>query len=271
MRKGKVGTSSCEYEVSNGDCATSKVCALWATELAFRVLCGKLRRVKALCASPLFRSRYILAIAAGLLLAAAFPPFGVAGFAWIAPGLMVGAALGKRGWESFRVGYVTGLTYYLTALYWLLLIPYRWHGLPLGPASGWLALSGFVGLFPAGWVWQVASSLKGGGEQAGQPDAPDGGLLAGDHGPMSTSWMRRTGWAFSGAAAWVAFEMVLARVFGGFPWDLLGVSQHHLVPLIQIASVTGVYGISFLVVWFSLAMVSAGLMVIGWSGVPACW
>jgi apolipoprotein N-acyltransferase len=56
--------------------------------------------------------------------------------------------------------------------------------------------------------------------------------------------------------------MVLARIFGGFPWDLLGVSQYRLVPLIQVASVTGVYGVSFLVVWVSLAFVSAGLMVI---------
>jgi apolipoprotein N-acyltransferase len=35
-----------------------------------------------------------------------------------------------------------------------------------------------------------------------------------------------------------------------------------MVPLIQIASVTGVYGISFLVVWVSLGLLSAALMVI---------
>src|SRR5262249_1564196 len=44
--------------------------------------------------------------------------------------------------------------------------------------------------------------------------------------------------------------------------DLLGVSQYHMLPLIQIASVTAVYGVSFLVVWVSLALLSAGLMVI---------
>jgi apolipoprotein N-acyltransferase len=81
-------------------------------------------------------------------------------------------------------------------------------------------------------------------------------------GVMARSWVGRTVWAISGAAAWVAWEMVLARIFGGFPWDLLGVSQYQMIPLIQIASVTGVYGISFLVVWVSLALLSAGLMVI---------
>ncbi|MEJ0089810.1 MAG: hypothetical protein WDM80_08720 [Limisphaerales bacterium] len=42
-----------------------------------------------------------------------------------------------------------------------------------------------------------------------------------------------------------------------FPWNLLGTSQYQLTPLIQIASVTDVYGVSFLVVWVSLAMFSA--------------
>ncbi len=64
-----------------------------------------------------------------------------------------------------------------------------------------------------------------------------------------------------GAAAWVALEMVRARIFSGFPWSFLGVSQYQLVPFIQIASFTGVYGVSFLVVWFSLALYSAAQMI----------
>ena len=101
----------------------------------------------------IIQSRFPLALAAGLLLAAAFPKIGVAGFAWIAPGLMLTAALGRDGAEGFRLGYVAGLAHYLTSLYWLLLIPYRWRGIPLGPAFGWLALSAYLALFPAMWVW----------------------------------------------------------------------------------------------------------------------
>ena len=69
------------------------------------------------------RSRYLLAVLAGLLLAASFPQIGLAGMAWVAPALMVAAALGKRGGESFRIGYVAGLAYYLASLYWLLPLP----------------------------------------------------------------------------------------------------------------------------------------------------
>ena len=55
--------------------------------------------------------------------------------------------------------------------------------------------------------------------------------------------------------------MIRARLFGGFPWNFLGASQYQMVPLIQIASVTGVYGVSFLVVWVSLSLYSAVLMI----------
>ena len=76
---------------------------------------------------------------------------------------MLAAALGKRGWESFRIGYVAGLAYYLASLYWLLLIPYRWHSIPLGPAAGWLSLSAYLALFPATWVWLLSEGRPGDG------------------------------------------------------------------------------------------------------------
>lgn len=74
--------------------------------------------------------------------------------------------------------------------------------------------------------------------------------------------MQRALWAISGAALWVALEMLVARLFTGFPWNLLGASQYQMTPLIQIASVTGIYGLSFLVIWISLSLLSAGLMIV---------
>ena len=112
-------------------------------------------------ASPLIRSRYLLAVLAGLLLASSFPKIGIAGMAWVAPALMVAAALGKSRGDSFRIGYVAGLAYYLASLYWLLLIPYRWHSIPLGPAAGWLSLSAYLALYPATWVWLLSEGQPG--------------------------------------------------------------------------------------------------------------
>jgi apolipoprotein N-acyltransferase len=42
----------------------------------------------------------------------------------------------------------------------------------------------------------------------------------------------------------------------------LGASQYRLVPLIQLASITGVHGITFLLVWTSLSLLSAGFMIV---------
>jgi len=214
--------------------------------------------VKKPWANSVLRSRYPLGVLAGLCLAAAFPRIGIAGLAWVAPGLMLAAALGKPGGEAFRIGYVAGLTHYLVSLYWLLLMPYRWHDIPLGPAAAWLGLSAYMAFFPAAWVWLMLevriSAFR-------RPPSP---LLPG-------TWLGRTAWALCGAAVWVALEMIIARFLGGFPWDLLGVSQYQLAPLIQIASVTGVYGVAFLVVWFSLSLLSAGVRIIQRPAARSLW
>ncbi len=235
-----------------------------------------LEQVNRLRANPLLRSRYPPAILAGLLLSSAFPKVGIAGLAWIAPGLMVASAFGKRGAESFRIGYISGLAYYLASLYWLLLIPYRWHGIPLGPAAGWLSLSAYAALYPAAWVWFV---LQGRSPESKvlSPESAQGSRVEGRGSSscgffsrftdgdsslsLSSTWAGRTLWALSGAAAWVVLEMLRNRLFSGFPWNPLGSSQYRMAPLIQIASVTGVYGVSFLAVWVALSALSATLRI----------
>jgi len=176
----------------------------------------------------LIRSRYFAAVGVGLLLASAFTKPGIAGSAWIVPALMLACAYGKSSGDSFRIGYVAGLSFWLTSLYWLLLMPAT--GFPI---LGWFALSAYLALYPAVWVWLLAGKIGAG------------------------NWARRNLWAILGAGAWVALEMIRARLFGGFPWNFLGASQYQMVPLIQIASVAGVYGVSFLVVWASLSFFSA--------------
>ena len=188
---------------------------------------------QSVCAELIWRSGYLIAVFAGLLMATAFPKIGLAGFAWICPALMLLASRGKTGWDAFRAGYVSGLTFWLASLYWLLFMPVA--GLPI---LGWIALSAYIAVFFGVWTWQ-ASRFK----------------FADSH------WSARLRWAVTGAAVWVALEWVRGWLFSGFPWSFLGVSQYKLVPLIQVAAITGVYGVSFLVVWFSLAIYSAGEMI----------
>ena len=191
------------------------------------------------------RSRYLLAMGAGLLLASAFPKIGVAGLAWVAPAFLIFAAGELQGRERFKIGFASGFICWLVSLYWLLLIPVK----PLEkfyPFLGWLALSAFSGLYLAVWVLLTRSP---------------GGRL---HGPVAarSTWSERNRFALFGAAAWVGLEMVRARLFSGFPWNPLGASQYELTPLIHVASLTGVYGVSFLVVWTALSFYNAATVIL---------
>jgi apolipoprotein N-acyltransferase len=210
--------------------------------------------------SAFLRTRYPLAILAGLLLAASFPKFGIAGFAWIAPGLILATALGKRDAEAWRIGYVAGIAHYLGSLYWLLNIPVT--GFPI---LGWIALALFLALFPATWVWLSLKMLGARGQ------GPPGNWAESLREISKLSWAERISWALRSAAIWVALEMLLARIFGGFPWNLLGDSQYSIVPLIQFASFTGIYGVSFLVAWTSVSLLCAMASILGQPGQRSPW
>jgi len=161
------------------------------------------------------------------------------------------SAVGERGWRAFRLGYAAGLAHYLSSLYWLLAMPLH---LPRDSARSrrrlgcferlLRALSGGLGLA----LLENLAGAAGRGEDAG----------AGGSGPV---FFRRTlaagrmgllrradlGGAGNGART-VADRISL---------EFSGVSQYKMLPLIQIAAVTGVYGVSFLVVWMSVSLVVA--------------
>ena len=47
---------------------------------------------------------------------------------------------------------------------------------------------------------------------------------------------------------WVTLEFLRSYALTGFPWSSLGYSQHMFLPAIQFADITGIYGVSFLIV-----------------------
>lgn len=216
------------------------------------------RRVNGLNLIRAARLKWILAAVSGLLLALAFPGANVSGLAWIAPGLMLAAAMGTPAGESFRVGYVAGLAFWLASLHWLLFIPVT--GFPI---LGWLALSAFIALFQGVWVWLCwkwfpsTSSSQRGASTSSILDLPSSTLAF-----AQPSRLQRLHWTLLCAALWVALEMVRSRIFSGFPWSLLGVSQFQMTPLLQISSFAGVYGVSFLIAWTSVSFLCAALLLL---------
>ncbi len=89
-------------------------------------------------------------------------------------------------------------------------------------------------------------------------------LFVGLAGAISALMIRRFGvrGLLLAPAAWVATEYARGHLFGGFPWVPLGNAVVSVLPVAQLASLAGVYGLSlFLVlvnVGFTTAMLTAG-------------
>lgn len=86
-------------------------------------------------------------------------------------------------------------------------------------------------------------------------------------------WTRfRATLPFLMAAAWTGAELLRGRLltgtpfFIGNPWALLGYSQSGWIPVLQIADLAGVYGVSFVVAAANAGLAVAG--VAGWERAP---
>jgi apolipoprotein N-acyltransferase len=167
-----------------------------------------------------------LATLSGGLLVLAFPRVDLGPVAFVA---LVPLLLAIRGatWRSAAgLGFLAGFVFFLGTLYWLAPTVVRYGGLPWAAATGiLLILAGYLALYVAGFAAGV--------------------VILGHRG---------TAFVLAAAALWVALELVRSHLLTGFPWNLLGHSQYRNLPLIQIAAVTGVYGVSFLVVAVNAAI-----------------
>lgn len=162
----------------------------------------------------------------GLLLAFAFPSADWNWLAWIAlvPLLVVLPEATLRG--AFALGWVTGVAFYLGTLYWIVYvigsftpIPYVVALVPLFFVSAVLAL--YHGAFAAGVVYAGRQGIE----------------------PLVFAPL-----------CWVALEWLRSWLGIGFPWNSLGYSQYRSHNLIQIAEITGVYGVSALIVLFNVVI-----------------
>ncbi len=132
--------------------------------------------------------------------------------------------------RAFVLGLLAGLVYFGGTTYWTSGVTRMYGGLSAPVAvlcSGLLAA--YMALFPGVCAWAMSRLLRAIGL---------GALLL-------------------LPAAWVATELLRAHLFGGFPWVLLGSSQTTMLPIAQLASVTGVFGLSGLVALVNAALAYA--------------
>ena len=206
---------------------------------------------------------WLAAICSGLLYTGCFAPFNLTWFCWIALTPLIAAILfsGKEArnpWlRNLALGYVTGLTFFWTALSWLTTVT----------ILGWFVLQFYMAIYFALWAW-FCGLLR--------PREARRQLSAGKWDQMlaearSTAALPRSPWtkstnnlllAFLLAAAWATQEWLRGWVFSGWGWNGLGVALHDTWPLIQIAEFTGVAGLSFMVAFANVILVTTGYRLV---------
>ena len=188
-------------------------------------------------------SRFLLCFLAGSLFAVAFPKFNLPFLAWLAPGCVLWTARHGSGRRVLLAGFLAGLGCWLVMVYWLPWIPFRLYGL-----GAYLVQSAVGATCIAVWCWLCWRLWPARKPEDKSPSLQWAAL---------TSWQRFQ-WPFLCGAAWVLTELVLARLLPGFP-GFLGASQFRWLALVQISSVTGIYGVSFLMAWLSVTLLCAVL------------
>ena len=174
---------------------------------------------------------YLKAILSGLLLAFAFPKFNLEFLAWFALVPLFFAIYPGNARKALKLGFVTGLVFYFITLSWVTNTLVNYGNIPT--VVSWLILSllvAYLSVYVALFAFLIKRFSKG-------------------H-PLPIFLLA--------PVTWTALEYLRStHSIYGFSWQGLGYSQFQTLPVIQMASITGVYGISALIV-----LVNAGLFIL---------
>jgi apolipoprotein N-acyltransferase len=166
-------------------------------------------------------TRYVASILSGLLLYTCFPLVSWTALVWVAclP-LLMALVTETRRFSGFWLGYLSGALFLSGSCYWFVSVMEGYGGLNPLLAIGVLIL--FVVIFST---------------------------FYGVFGLVETTVARRSvnEALFLSPFLWVSLELARTYLITGFPWNLLGYAVRP-VGLEQVASVTAVYGLSFLAV-----------------------
>jgi apolipoprotein N-acyltransferase len=175
-----------------------------------------------------------------VLLALSFPKYGHPAFAWIAlvPLLLVftgwnGRPAPLRGIAPFRafvLSLITGMAFFVGTVYWTGTVIVTFGDVPVPVAAvGVVLMSAYLALYHVVGLLVTSRVIAAVGAR---------GL-------------------FFAPIGWVAGECLRGFMLGGFPWVPLGNSQVRVLPIAQLASVLGVYGLSALVAYVNATVAFA--------------
>ncbi|MDP8299368.1 MAG: apolipoprotein N-acyltransferase, partial [Candidatus Tantalella remota] len=156
----------------------------------------------------------LLAMLSGLLGALAFPPMEFTFLGWVCLVPLIFAIRGSSPRQAFWYSYIAGFIFFGSLLYWLVNVT----------IPGFILLVLMFAVYYALFGMMVRMVLNYSMDLLILP------------------------------FAWVALEYIRSHMFTGFPWGLLGYSQYTTINIVQIADITGAYGVSFIMVAFNVAL-----------------
>lgn len=159
----------------------------------------------------------------GSLTALSFPKFGISVLSWISLIPFLFVITNKTPKQSFLLGFLGGAAFNAILIYWIPSVPAHYADLSMGLSlSIYAVFVCYLALFWAFFSWSFAK--------------------------IHSAFPRFV--FFLAPFLWIGFEYILTHLLTGFPWGLLGYSQYQNLWFIQIASLTGIYGLSFIMVLF---------------------
>ena len=216
---------------------------------------------------------WLAAISTGVLYACCFAPFNYFWLCWIALTPLLAAVWfsgenSKRRWlRDLLLGYLAGLVFFWIVFSWL-------HTVTV---PGLVLVGLYMAIYFAFWSWfcgmlrpglrKVRPKTREGVEAisdrlnqkyAAQTSRTEAELPQ-DSPESRSPWLGSTNnlrLAFFLAAAWVMHEWLRSLVFSGWGWNSLGSALHTQLALIQIAEFTGVAGLSFLVAFTNVILLT---------------
>jgi apolipoprotein N-acyltransferase len=172
-------------------------------------------------------TRLALSAASGVALALAFPKFDLELLAWVAfiPLLY---AIDEQPLKSvFAYGWISGLACYVVSLYWITITLHTFAKLPLVVAVlPMLLLSAILAIYTGAALWASAFCAT----------------------------RTRIPMVIALPIIWTGIEWLRSFFPIGFPWSYVGYAEYRNLELIQFAEITGVYGVSTLVVFFNAVL-----------------
>ena len=163
---------------------------------------------------------FLYSTLSGILLFFCFPKANLSFLAWIALIPLIASVKGAKPGKSFLFGFISGVVFFCGYLYWLV---------PTFTAAGEPWITGVV-------VLLLLSSYLA--------------LYLAVFCALSTRFSN----PLFLASLWVVLEYIKGHLFSGIPAGILGYSQWNFLPVIQVCDITGVYGVSFLIVFVNVAV-----------------